>query len=162
MMPRRRMPSTIVSTPSSTPTACASFGVLQAEVVVDQRAGVGQEGLGRPRVELELHELLVVLQLVPGPFQLGRAPPPGVRAPGGVVPEETLERGVHQGALDGVRGRRLGQALDLREAEGQRAVGEGGDLRRRQGAREIERHARQDTAGHVTCDGTCLRAGRNG
>ena len=149
MMPRRRIPSTMVSTPSSTPTAWASIGVLQPEIVLHQRPGVGQELVGAVRVELELDELLVVLQLGPRPLQLGgrRGRRPGAR---GVVPEQPFERGVHQGALDRMGRRGLGESLDLREAEGQRAVGERGDLRRREGARQIERHAGQDRTGVLT------------
>ena len=57
-------------------------GVLQAEVVVDQRAGVGQEGVGLVRSERQLHVLLVVLELVPAARRARPAAAAGVRAPG--------------------------------------------------------------------------------
>ena len=147
MMPRRRMPSTMVSTPSSMPTARASLGSSRQEVVVDQRArrrpGTRRPRPGRARAPRTPRRP----GARPSSERARPAPPRASACPGGVVPEEPLQRGVDQGALDGVGGGRLGPMLDLREAEGERAVGEGDDLRRAQGAWEVERHAGQDTAG---------------
>ncbi len=47
------------------PDRMGLVGVLKPEVVVDQGPGVGEEGVSRLRVELELYELVVVLQFVP-------------------------------------------------------------------------------------------------
>ena len=114
-------------------------GVVLA-MTIDQRPCVGQEVAGGGAVERELRVLLVVLQRGPAAVELGLGcrGRPGV---GGVVPEEALQRGMHQGSLDRVGGRRLGETLDLRVAEGQRAVGEGNDFRRAQRAWKVERHA---------------------
>ena len=132
--------------------------VLQEEVVVDEGPRVGEEGLGAVGVESSCTNSSSLLQLGPRALELGGRGG-GCPVPGGVVPEEALERGVHQGSLHrGGRGR-LGPVLDLGEAEGQRAVGEGGHLRGREGARGIERHGRQDTAGRRR-HGSSSRSGR--
>ena len=74
--------------------------------------------------------------------------------------EQPLEGGVHQGALGGRGRRRLGQPVDAREPEGQGAVGEGRDLRRREAVGQLESHGLRAYAGGVTAhEPTRRRAG---
>ena len=83
MMPRRRMPSTTGLDPELDADGAGLVGVLQAEVVVDERPRVGEEGVGLVAAERELDELLVVLELAPSSGPARRAAAAGVRAPGG-------------------------------------------------------------------------------
>ena len=78
-------------------------GVLQAEVVVDELVGVGQEGRG---VVVGRGRARRTRDPTPSSVQARASSCPAaarVRPARRVVPEEALERGVHQRALDGVR-----------------------------------------------------------
>ena len=128
MMPRSVRPSSSTSIRSSRPIGVTVVGSSISKYLRTSDVGLGQEGgLGR-RVEGELGPLGVVVE---GGAGVGEAGDGGVDgAVGGLEQHQPLERRVHEGALDrGHRGR-VGEAVDGREAERQRALGEGRDLRR--------------------------------
>ena len=106
---------------------------LELEVPAQELLGVGVELLPLGVGELELRELGVGRELGPGALEVGER---GIeRALGRRTPHEVLQREVHEGALAGRRRRRLGQLLDVREPERERAARERAHRARRQRSR---------------------------
>jgi len=101
MIPRSRITVLIDLDPELNADGAHRVGIFQAEVVGHENVGVGQERARLLVGEGQLKELGIVLQLGPRARQLvGRRL--GGTVTGVVVPEEPLERRVHQGALDGI------------------------------------------------------------
>ena len=110
--------------------------VFHLEVAAEEHLGVGVER--RPLLfgELELGELRVGGELLGGPREVEQRVLD--RALGRRPPHQVLEREVHERALARRRRRRLGQPLDVGEAERERAARERAHRARRQRSRHRE------------------------
>src|SRR5262249_27489107 len=113
--------------------------ILELEVLLDQHPGLVVE---RGRLLVGQAEVDVLGVVVEGGERRGQVhiDGGGERAFVGGTGEEALERAVDQRALGGGGRRRFGQAVDGREAEGERAVGEGRDLGGGQRVRQRQGH----------------------
>ena len=113
-------------------------GVFEQEVLPHEALGIVEERGLVVGTEMEIEELRVGAQ--PAERRVEARERGGNRALGRLEQEQPLEGRVDERALRGPRRRRLGEAVDGGEPERQRAVGEGGDLRRRQRAGRLQRH----------------------
>ena len=134
-------PSSVLSS-SSRPTAFVPVGILDLEVALDERSGVRDEAPRAASSSSRLTSSAVGSQLAPGRVEaLERRPRPcGPRAAG----RQKRSSGpcARASPCTSVRRGRLGEPLDVGEPEGERAVGERGDLGRRQRGRQRERGRR--------------------
>ena len=144
MMPRMVTPALVCALDAELDAEDGDVArVFHLEVLADEHLGVGVERRAFLFGELELGELRMRGDLGLGPDEIGER---GVdRALGRRPPHEVLQREVDERALARRRRRRLGQPLDVAEAERQRTARE----RAHRARRKRDRHGVSELARRV-------------